>query len=47
MAWNMTYILQNDQYCDLEDCTDSSKVECILICGYAYHFEYFLFNLRS
>ncbi|RIB02246.1 hypothetical protein C2G38_2050207 [Gigaspora rosea] len=41
MAWNTKHIPQNNKFCDLEDCTDSREVGCILICGHAYHFDCF------
>lgn len=47
MAWNTERPPQEDKYCDLEDCTDSCEVGCILSCGHAYHFDCFLFKLES
>ena len=45
IVWNTEYPFQKYRYCDFESCIDSCKVSCILICGYAYYFEYFLFKL--
>ena len=47
MAWNTTQIPRTDKHCDLEGCTDSCEVGCVLICGHAYHFECFLSKLES
>src|SRR6266498_3607287 len=47
MAWNTVYPSKEDKYCDLESCIDSYEVGCILICKHAYHFECFLFKLKS
>ena len=38
---------QMNRYCDLEECTNSCEVGCILICGHAYHYECFLSQLES
>ena len=47
MAWNTTCPPQMNRYCDLEECTNSCEVGCILICGHAYHYECFLSQLES
>src|SRR5438128_8251842 len=47
MAWNTSYPPHMDRYCDLEECTNSCEVGCILTCGHAYHYECFLLQLES
>ena len=47
MAWSTAHIPRENRYCDLEDCIDSCEAGCVLICGYAYHYECFLFKLGS
>ena len=47
MAWNTSHPPHTDRYCDLEECTNSREVGCILSCGHAYHYECFLLQLES
>ena len=47
MAWNTSHPPHMDRFCDLEECTNSCEVGCILTCGHAYHYECFLLQLES
>ncbi|CAG8475822.1 4582_t:CDS:1 [Paraglomus occultum] len=47
MAWNTSHPPHTDRYCDFEECTNSREVGCILSCGHAYHYEWFLLQLES